>query len=72
MTVLDDLLFVLVLLEGSVCLGAAYAILLLAAAGFHDRLPLHLGVFAVAAAALVLTAALADGFRTHHQRRQSR
>ena len=70
MSALDDLLFVLVVLEGSVCLGAAYAITLLALSGFHDRLPLHLGVFAVAAGVLVLTAAVADGFRTrrhHHQ-----
>ena len=71
MAVLDDVLFVLVVLEGSVCLAAAYAVTLLAVFGFHDRLPLHLGVFAASAAVLVLTAALADGFRARRQRHRS-
>lgn len=71
MKVLDDLLFVLVVLEGSVCLGAAYAITLLALYGFHDRLPLHLGIFGASAGALLLTAALADGFRGRCQRHHS-
>jgi hypothetical protein len=71
MRVLDDLLFVLVVLEGSACLAAAYAVTLLAAYGFHDRLPLHLGLFAVSAGVLVLTAAVADGCRARCQRHHS-
>jgi hypothetical protein len=71
MHVRDDLLFVLVVLEGSVCLAAAYAVALLALYGFHDRLPFHLGVFGASAAVLVLTAALADVFRQRRQRHHS-
>ncbi|HLH21656.1 MAG TPA: hypothetical protein VK066_03990 [Chloroflexota bacterium] len=69
---LDDLLFVLVVLEGAVCLAAAYMVMLLAASGFHDRLPLHLMVFAGSAGALVVTAAVADGCRGYRQRHHSR
>ena len=72
MSLVDDLLFILVVIEGSVCLAAAYAVTLLALYGFHDRLPMHLIIFAVAAGLLVLTAAVADGFRARHQRHQSR
>jgi hypothetical protein len=65
---IEDLLFVLILLEGSVCLAAAYAIALLALYGFYDRLPLHLGVFGGSAAVLLLTSAVADGLRGRRQR----
>ena len=71
MGVLDDVLFVLVVLEGSVCLAAAYAVTLLAVYGLHDRLPLHLAVFAASAGVLLLTAAVADAYRSRRQRHQS-
>jgi hypothetical protein len=71
MRVVDDLFFVLVVLEGSVCLAAAYAIMLLALYGFFDRLPWHLGVFGASAGVLVLTAGLADIFRGRRQRHRS-
>ncbi|HEY7063006.1 MAG TPA: hypothetical protein VII06_16125 [Chloroflexota bacterium] len=71
MSVLDEVLFVLVVLEGSVCLAAAYTVTLLAVYGLHDRLPPHLAVFAASAGILLLTAGVADGFRTRRQRHQS-
>ena len=66
--VVDDLLFVIVVLEGSVCLATAYAVMLLALFGLHDRLPLHLSLFGASAGVLVLTAALADALRVRRQR----
>ena len=71
MDVFDDFLFVVVLVEGAVCLAAAYAVALLALYGLHDRLPLHLVIFGVAAVVLVLTAAVGDTYRARHHRHRS-
>ena len=66
----DDLLWVLTVLEGAVCLVGVYIVVLLAPYGVHHlRLPLTL--FAGAACALLVTAAIADvyhGIQGHHRR----
>jgi hypothetical protein len=70
MDVVDDLLYVLTLCEGYVVLVCAFMVVLVAPYGHHHhRLTTHLGMFAIAALALLLTAALADRRRS---RRHSR
>lgn len=66
----DDLLFVLTLLESAVCLAFAFMLVLLAPYGAGSaRLMTHVGMFGVAALTLVVTAAVGDGY---HRLRHSR
>lgn len=70
---LDDLLFAVTLFEGGVCLACAFMVVLVAPySHHHHRLQSHLTLFAVAAIALVLTAALADAYHSLCQRRTHR
>ena len=67
----DELLFLATLIEGSLCLACAFMVLLVVPFSHHHahRLTTHLAMFAVAAIALVLTAALADCYhRLKHER----
>jgi hypothetical protein len=69
---LDELLFVLTLVEGAACLAFAFMAVLVAPYSLHDqRLIAHLAMFGIAALALLMTAALGDCYhRARHHRSQ--
>lgn len=70
---LDDVLFMLALLEASVCLACAYMVVLVASHDVHHhRVLVHLGMFGVAVLALLLTAAFADGVHALRDRPRAR
>jgi len=61
MDVVDDLLYVLALCESYAVLVCAFMVVLVAPySHHHHRLMEHLSMFAIAALALLVTAALAD------------
>ena len=61
----DDLLFVLTLIESVACAATAYMVVVLVVSGHHHhRLATQLGIFGGLAAALLLTATIADVYHT--------